>query len=157
MIYTLGRPAFNVNYCGKAVDYENAHEMAGYSDKPLLKKLGIKETMKVQLRNAPADYMDLLEIDISRQLISKSSDADLVHIFATSKKELAAIFKQTILKAKEGLIIWISWYKKSSGMQTDITEDVIREIVLPLRWVDIKVCAVSDLWSGLKIVKRKSV
>ena len=131
--------------------------MAGYSATPLLKKLGIKETMKVQLRNAPADYMDFLEMDISGQLISKPSDADLVHIFSTSKKDLAAAFKQTIKQAKEGLIIWISWYKKSSGMQTDVTEDVIREIVLALGWVDIKVCAVSDVWTGLKIVKRKSV
>ena len=57
--------------------------------------------------------------------------------------------------AKEGLMIWVSWYKKSSGLQTDVTEDTIREIVLPTGWVDIKVCAVSDVWSGLKIVKRK--
>lgn len=129
--------------------------MAGYSATPLFKKLGIKETMKVQLINAPAEYMDFLEMDITSQLISKTADADLVHIFAISKKELAVVFRQTIKLGKEGLIIWVSWYKKSSGMQTDITEDVIREIVLPNGWVDIKVCAVSDLWSGLKIVKRK--
>jgi len=131
--------------------------MAGYSQTPLIKKLGIKENMKVQLINAPEAYMDFLETDISRQLVAKTTTAELVHIFAFSKKDLASNFTQTIKQAKEGLIIWISWYKKSSGMQTDITEDVIREIVLPTGWVDIKVCAVSDLWSGLKIVKRKSV
>jgi hypothetical protein len=156
-ILLLCNAAFNVNYCGKAVNYRKANKMAGYSATPLLKKLGIKEAMKVQLVNAPGDYMDLLETDISEQLVSKSSDAELVHIFATSKKELSAIFKQTIKQAGEGLIIWISWYKKSSGMQTDITEDIIRGIVLPTGWVDIKVCAVSELWSGLKIVKRKAV
>lgn len=131
--------------------------MAGYSQTPLLKKLGIKENMKVHLLNAPGEYMDFLETDISDQVVAKTTDAELVHIFTTSKKDLASSFKQTIKQAKEGLIIWISWYKKSSGMQTDVTEDVIREIVLPLGWVDIKVCAVSDLWSGLKIVKRKVV
>ena len=131
--------------------------MAGYSTTPLLKKLGIKETMKVHLINAPVEYMDFLEMDISGQLVSNPADADLVHIFAITKKELAIIFTQIIKKAKEELIIWISWYKKSSGMLTEVTEDVIREIVLPTGWVDVKVCAVSDLWSGLKIVKRKVV
>jgi len=131
--------------------------MAGYSGKPLLKKPGIKETMKVQLVNAAGDYMDLLETDISEQLVSGSSDADLIHIFTISKKELPAAFKQIIKEAKEDLVIWISWYKKSPGMQTDITEDGIREIVLPAGWADVKVCAVNDLWSGLKIVKRKAV
>ena len=129
--------------------------MAGYSDKPLLKKLGIKENMKVQLIHAPYDYMQFVAKDISSQLTLKTKEADVVHLFAVTKNELERIFKETIEVAKEGLIIWISWYKKSAGMQTDITEDAIREIVLPTGWVDIKVCAVSDLWSGLKIVKRK--
>lgn len=131
--------------------------MAGYSQTPLIKKLGIKANMKVQLINAPVEYMGFLETDISGQLVTKATAAELVHIFTTSKKDLASNFIQTIKQAKDGLIIWISWYKKSSGMQTDVTENVIREIVLPTGWVDIKVCAVSDLWSGLKIVKRKAV
>ena len=131
--------------------------MAGYSGTPLIKKLGIKENMKVQLINAPAEYMSFLEADISSQLVSKPKDAKLVHIFAVSKKEMTKEFTTAIKQAKEGLIIWISWYKKSTGMQTDITEDTIREIVLPLGWVDIKVCAVSEKWSGLKVVKRKTV
>jgi hypothetical protein len=131
--------------------------MAGYSQTPILKKLGIKEEMKVHLVNAPSGYMELLETDLTGQLTPKISEASLVHIFSTSKKELGKLFIQTIKQAREGLIIWISWYKKSSGMQTDITEDIIREIVLPTGWVDVKVCAVSQLWSGLKIVKRKLV
>ena len=131
--------------------------MAGYSGTPLLKKLGIREDMKVHLVNTPKEYMNFLETDISRQLVTKTKDANLVHIFAVSKKELAKDFMTAIKQAKEGLIIWISWYKKSAGMLTDVTEDTIREIVLPLGWVDIKVCAVSDQWSGLKIVKRKVV
>jgi hypothetical protein len=131
--------------------------MAGYSGTPLIKKLGIKEGMKVQLVNAPLEYRNFLEADISDQLVYKTKDAELVHIFAVYKKNLAKEFAAAIKQAKDGLVIWISWYKKSSGMQTDITEDTIREIVLPLGWVDIKVCAVSEQWSGLKIVKRKLV
>jgi hypothetical protein len=83
------------------------------------------------------------------------SEAHLVHIFARSKEELSQDFERIIMLAKPGLIIWISWYKKSSGIRTDITEDSIRNIALPKGWVDIKVCAVYDIWSGLKIVKRK--
>lgn len=130
--------------------------MAGYSLTPLIKKLGIKETMKVVVVNMPADYFSFLEVDISDQLTKDDEEADLVHIFATSKKELEKNFERVINSAKAGLIIWISWYKKASGIKTDITEDTIREIILPKGWVDIKVCAVSDVWSGLKIVKRKA-
>ena len=139
------------------MDYAKTHYMSGYSGTPLIKKLGIKEGMKVHLLNAPSDYMNFLEADIGDQLVSKTKDAELLHIFAVSKKELAKEFATAIKQAKEGLIIWISWYKKSAGIETDITEDTIREIVLPLGWVDIKVCAVSEKWSGLKIVKRKAI
>jgi len=129
--------------------------MAGYSKTPLIKKLGIKEEMKILLMNAPKDYMKILECDISKQLTNKIIEAGFVHAFTTSKAELKKNFMEIISEASNNLIIWISWYKKSSGIATDITEDVIREIVLPTGWVDIKVCAVSDVWSGLKIVKRK--
>jgi hypothetical protein len=130
--------------------------MAGYSGTPLIKKLGIKEESKMVLINAPKNYMGLLEVDISKQLINEISNAQLVHLFVVSKADLEKEFSKIIQQAKDDLIIWISWYKKSSGIATDITEDIIREIVLPTGWVDIKVCAVSDIWSGLKIVKRKN-
>lgn len=129
--------------------------MAGYSGTPLIKKLGIKPGMKLMLINAPKNYMELLEQDVSEQLTNKIAEADFIHVFAVSKKELEQQFLKTIANAKDGLMIWVSWYKKSAGMHTDITEDTIREIVLPTGWVDIKVCAVSAVWSGLKIVKRK--
>ena len=130
--------------------------MSGYSGTPLIKKLGIKEESKVALINAPENYMDLLESDINKQLAKEISKANLVHLFVSSKAELKKEFSKIIQKGKDDLIVWISWYKKSSGIPTDVTEDVIREIVLPAGWVDIKVCAVSDIWSGLKIVKRKN-
>src|SRR5207249_9477484 len=108
------------------------------------------------LVNAPQDYMKLLEFDICNQLVNKFSEADLVHVFISSKEELKKQFSRIIKEAKSNLIIWISWYKKSSGISTDVTEDVIREVVLPTGWVDVKVCAVSEVWSGLKIVRRKN-
>ena len=129
--------------------------MTGYSGTPLMKKLGITEKMKLMIINSPENYSALLEHDINSQLTSKISEADFAHLFVVSRKELESNFLKIINAAKVGLMIWVSWYKKSSGLQTDVTEDTIREIVLPTGWVDIKVCAVSDVWSGLKIVKRK--
>lgn len=128
--------------------------MAGYSGTSLIKKLGIKETTNIMLLNAPADYEEIIAADINKQITTSPAKADLVHLFVTSRKALEEEFSKIISFAKEGLVIWVSWYKKSSGRQTDVTEDVIREVVLPTGWVDVKVCAVTDLWSGLKIVKR---
>ncbi len=125
----------------------------GYSGTPLLKKLGIKPEMKLLLINAPDDYFTLVEEDLTKQLV-KTSNADFVHLFVTSRKELEKQFLSLSKKLSPTAVIWISWYKKSAKIPTDVTGDVIREIVLPTGWVDIKVCAVSELWSGLKIVKR---
>ena len=128
---------------------------AGYSGTPLVKKLGIKPEMKVLLVNPPGNYFDLLESDIKKQLV-KTPPADFVHLFFVKKADLEKSFLQLIKKLPPNAIIWISWYKKTAKIPTDITEDTIREIVLPTGWVDVKVCAVSDLWSGLKIVLRKN-
>ncbi len=127
---------------------------AGYSGTPLIQKLGITKEMKLRLVNAPETYFSLLETDIRTQVV-KNGSADFVHIFATNKKELGKQFTKLIKEIPATGIIWISWYKKSAKMPTDITEDIIRGIVLPTGWVDVKVCAVSELWSGLKIVCRK--
>ncbi len=128
--------------------------MAGYSSTPLLKKLGIKQNTGMFLVNAPADYCTLLEVDIKSQVVGNTAEADFFHIFAQHKKELEKYFTCIIPVAKNDAVIWISWYKKAAKIPTDITEHVIRGIVLPTGWVDVKVCAVSDIWSGLKIVKR---
>lgn len=127
---------------------------AGYSGTPLIKKLGIKPEMKVLVLNEPDNYFTLLEQDISSQLLSGKQSPDLIHLFA---KDVAA-FKKGMLKvlqyakADTSVIIWVSWYKKAAGIATDITEDVIRNFALQNNLVDIKVCAVSDIWSGLKLV-----
>lgn len=127
----------------------------GYSGTPLVKKLGIKPEMKILLVNPPDNYIEWLETDIQKQLI-KSGAADFVHLFMVKKAELEKTFLPLIKKLPPNAIIWISWYKKAAKMPTDITEDSIREIVLPTGWVDVKVCAVNELWSGLKIVARKN-
>jgi hypothetical protein len=127
---------------------------AGYSGTPLLKKLGIKEEMRVQLIHAPADYFKLLEKDISPQLTSKKEMPDFIHLFAKSKREFEDEIKKLnpACKANPKIIIWVSWFKKNAGIQTDLTETDIRNYALQNDLVDVKVCAVSEQWSGLKLV-----
>lgn len=127
---------------------------AGYSCTPLAKKIGIREGMKLLLINPPVDYAQMLEADISKQRCSKKEVPGLVHLFA---KDVAA-FEKGMKKALEiaaindSVMIWVSWYKKSSGVKTDLDENIIRNYALANGLVDIKVCAVSELWSGLKLV-----
>ena len=128
--------------------------IAGYSGTPLLKKLGITPSMKILLCNEPDNYSELLEININDQLCNKNETPDLVHLFVKSNKEFESEMRnlQPAYKKNTMIIIWISWYKKSAGIPTDITEDTIRNYALRNGLVDIKVCAVSDSWSGLKLV-----
>jgi hypothetical protein len=127
---------------------------AGYSETPLLKKLGVKPEYKLTLINEPKNYFELLEADVHEQVCKKNELPDLVHLFVRSKKEFEIEIKRLfpVIRKNPGIIIWISWYKKSSGMPTDITEDVIRNLALKNNLVDVKVCAVSEIWSGLKLV-----
>ena len=128
--------------------------IAGYSGTPLLKKLGIKPSMKILLSNEPDNYFELLEININDQLCNKNETPDLVHLFVKSNKEFELEMKklQPACKKNPMIIIWVSWYKKSAKIPTDITEDTIRNYALRNGLVDVKVCAVSDSWSGLKLV-----
>ncbi|HEU4858379.1 MAG TPA: hypothetical protein VFT15_01020 [Chitinophagaceae bacterium] len=126
----------------------------GYSGTPLLKKLGIRPEMKVMVINMPADYYKLLEADITDQLCRKNVTPDLVHLFARNEKEFETEMKKLIAFCEQNpnITIWVSWYKKAAKIETDITEDVIRNHALKNDLVDVKVCAVSDIWSGLKLV-----
>lgn len=128
--------------------------MAGYSGTPLLKKLGIKPEMKVMLIKEPGNYYDLLELNIGDQLINKNEVPDLIHLFVKNNKEFEMGMKKLkpFIEKNSKIIIWVSWYKKSAGIQTDITEDTIRNYALKNGLVDVKVCAVNDIWSGLKLV-----
>ena len=127
---------------------------AGYSGTPLIKKLGIKPKMKILLIHEPADYFDLLGQYIGDQYISKNELPDLVHFFAKEiavfKKEMKVVLK--LCKKNPAITVWVSWYKKSSGIDTDLSENIIREFALQNSLVDVKVCAVNEVWSGLKLV-----
>jgi len=132
--------------------------VAGYSGTPLAKKLGIKAPMTLVAIDAPGEYRAWLgKLPEAVAIVSKTSrPLRAVHVFATSK----AILEKYLRGCRERLeptgFVWISWPKRVSKVETDITEDVIRELALPLGFVDIKVCAVSEIWSGLKLVVRKS-
>jgi len=127
---------------------------AGYSGTPLINKLGIKPTTKLHLINAPENYFDLLEMNISGQVAKKKDVVDLVHLFVKNFKEFESSMKKIkpAIEKNPNIVIWVSWYKKSAKIETDVTEDVIRNWALKNALVDIKVCAVSDIWSGLKLV-----
>jgi hypothetical protein len=125
---------------------------AGYSGTPLVKKLGIKAGQRVLFVNDPPEFKPLLE---DLPAIRRGSPSDYVHVFVRSQAEL----KKHLGSAKKGLeqdgMIWVSWPKKASGVATDVTEDTVRAHALPLGLVDIKVCAIDDTWSGLKLVIRR--
>lgn len=126
----------------------------GYSGTPLINKLGIRPGMKIKLVNEPAGYFILLEPNIQDQLIKKNEMPDIIHLFAKNQKEFESEMKRikSYYKKNPAVTIWISWYKKSAKIPTDLTEDVIRDYALKNDLVDVKVCAVNETWSGLKLV-----
>jgi hypothetical protein len=131
----------------------------GYSGTPLTRKLGFKERSLVLLIDAPKDYAQLVApTPTGVQFIFKPDrNVDIAHLFVSRRSTLS----QHLSKLRKTLgveaSIWVSWPKRSSKVPTDITEDTIREVALPLGFVDIKVCAVTDVWSGLKLVLRKEL
>jgi DUF3052 family protein len=131
--------------------------VAGYSGTPLSKKLGIKDGARVCLTNAPGHYARLVAPLPAGVRMVKAIDGttDLIHIFTTRRRDLDTRLKSALGRMRADAAIWVSWPKKASGVATDITEETIREVALPLGLVDIKVCAVDDTWSGLKLVIRK--
>lgn len=132
--------------------------MAGYSGTPLWKKLGYKTGMSAYVDRGPKNYRSLLALpgDLHVKWLTRpKSDIEFVHLFATSASELKAKLKSCRTKIVPNGVIWVSWPKKSSEVRTDITEDTIRDVALPMGLVDIKVCAVDEVWSGLKLVIRK--
>ena len=131
--------------------------MAGYSGTPLPQKLGIKANANVALINAPANYRKLLGVAARGVEFSSAAKAgcEFVHFFTTQRSELEKQLPQLRTKLANTGMIWISWPKKSARVPTDITEDVIRTVALPLGFVDVKVCAVDETWSGLKLMIRK--
>jgi hypothetical protein len=130
----------------------------GYSGTPLLKKLGFKPPLKVWTVNAPKEYKSLLgELPDGVTISTRAKvPVEAVHVFVVESAFLNAVLSKLRNELKQDGFIWVSWPKKASKVPTDITEDTIRDIALPLGFVDVKVCAVSEVWSGLKLVIRRS-
>jgi hypothetical protein len=140
---------------------------AGYSGTPLAKKLGIKDGTTILTINAPENYADLLDMlpasveinDISSTKIERPARSegkiDLIHIFTNTREGLFHSVSDAKRLIKQDGAIWVSWYKKAAKLPTEITEDTVREAAFPLGLVDVKVCAVDEKWSGLKLVIRK--
>jgi hypothetical protein len=132
---------------------------AGYSGTPLARKLGIKEGSRILPIGAPANYPELLAPLPAGVAFSARAgkSVDLAHLFVTRRAELRVRLAALRKILKPDAAIWVSWPKKASRVPTDISEDTIRELALPLGLVDVKVCAVTEVWSGLKLVLRREL
>jgi Protein of unknown function (DUF3052) len=132
--------------------------MSGYSGTPLPQKLGIRPHTRLYLEGAPDDYRRLVSpLPAGVQFVPRLDAAtDLVHLFATRRAPLARALTAARRTMRADAVIWVSWPKKSAALESEVSEDVIRELALPLGLVDIKVCAVDDTWSGLKLMLRRS-
>ena len=132
---------------------------AGYSSTPLARKLGIAAGSRVAALHAPDGYRDwLVPLPEGVRFEAKvSATTDVVHLFVERRADLQALLDSLRDRIAPAAAVWVSWPKKASKVPTDITEDTIREIALPLGFVDVKVCAVSEVWSGLKLVIRKEL
>lgn len=132
---------------------------AGYSGTPLAKKLGIKPGHRVCIVGAPKDFRALLDPLPDDVTFQKRADGstDVAHVFVTADEDLAEHLRAMRKALKPEASLWVSWPKKVSKVPTTVTEDVVRRLALPLGFVDVKVCAVDDVWSGLKLVVRKAL
>lgn len=132
--------------------------MAGYSGKPLATKLGIRPGTRLHTIAAPAEYRDWLAPlpeGVGFEPRGGKGNCDIVHLFAESRAALSQALPRARRTTTPDGAIWVSWHKKSSGIATDVTEDEVRKLALATDLVDVKVCAVTDVWSGLKLVVRK--
>jgi hypothetical protein len=128
--------------------------MAGYSGKPVVQKLGLKPGFRIFVDGLSVAYRDVVGELPDDVQIAKAAKVplDAVHLFATEAKGLAAKLRSYRQAIAPGGMIWVSWPKKASGVATDVTETLVRETALANGLVDIKVCAIDDVWSGLKLV-----
>ena|SRR5438105_3538223 len=138
---------------------EICYMAAGYSGTPLAQKLGIKPGSGVALIGAPVNYRKLLgpAAKTVKFFDSASDAAEFVHLFVTKRSDLERTIRHLRNKIADTAAIWVSWPKKSAGVPTDVTEDVIRAVALPLGFVDVKICAVDKTWSGLKLMIRREL
>jgi hypothetical protein len=129
---------------------------SGYSGTPLAKKLGIGPGARLYLQAGPANYQQLVApLPAGVQTVARfDAHTDVAHLFATQRAALAKALRDVRERMRDDALVWVSWPKKSARVPSDISEDVIRELALPLGLVDVKVCAVDATWSGLKLVLR---
>ena len=131
---------------------------AGYSGTPLASKLGVSAGRRILAIGAPARYRELLApLPRGVKFVRRAApDTDIVHLFTARREELTARLAGLLSAIRPDAVIWVSWPKKAAKVPTDVTENVIREVALPLGLVDVKVCAIDETWSGLKLVMRKA-
>jgi hypothetical protein len=132
---------------------------AGYSGTPLAKKLGIKPGSRVFVSGAPGNYRRLLD-PLPNGVSFENAPGpgiDMVHVFVTDKQELSGIMQKLRKQLDSSAALWVSWPKKTARVVTTVGEDGIRALAIPLGLVDVKVCAVDEVWSGLKLVVRKQL
>lgn len=132
--------------------------VAGYSGTPLPKKLGLAPGMRVCAIGCDnyGELVGVANLDLAMQA-KPGSTTDLVHLFATQRRELDTWLPKLRSALRSDAVLWVSWPKKASKVDTDIVEDSIRGVALPLGFVDVKVCAIDAVWSGLKLVVRKDL
>jgi len=132
-------------------------QTAGYSGRSLAEKLGIKAGVRLCGVNAPTHYGTLIgPLPPGAAYSADAREADIIHVFVADRADLARLKDDLVESPKVGAALWISWPKKSSTLFVDLTESGIRELILPTGWVDVKVCAVDEDWSGLKFLRRRS-
>jgi hypothetical protein len=129
----------------------------GYSGKPLIQKLGLKEGQTLKPILAPEGYADwIAPLPAGAVVDADAVLADLVHLFVADRAAMECGTAAALAAVRPGGMLWVSWPKKASPLFRDLTEDGLREVLLPTGWVDVKVCAVSADWSGLKFLRRKA-
>ena len=130
---------------------------AGYSGKSLADKLGVKAGVRLWTLNPPQHYAELIgPLPAGAAMDADPRNADILHAFVTDRADLAACAGELTAMPRQGATLWISWPKKASPLYVDLTEDGVREAILPTGWVDVKVCAVDADWSGLKFLRRRT-
>jgi hypothetical protein len=150
--------AERVSKVGAGAGTAAARTPAGYSGTPLAKKLGVKDGQKTWRSKMPASVAEgIAEFGVAPELVkAPRAGLEMAHVFVTRRAELVReLVRLREVLAADG-VIWVSWPKKSAGVPTDVTDNAVRDVCLPLGLVDIKVCAVDAVWSGLKLVIRES-
>jgi hypothetical protein len=143
----------------RSLSRPGAPQLAGYSGTPLAKKLGLKAGQVVCVIGAPQDYPAILGPGLTgiHVVAAPGTATDIAHVFASRRGELTRTLARLRQRLRADAAVWVSWPKKSAQVPTDITEDVVRAVALPMGFVDIKVCAVTEIWSGLKLVVRQEL